>query len=68
MNDIMNCHKYHHNKKIKKTLINNVFLHEPSSIIVFYDHKEEVRILEKSSSSFLSTFKNSTFLKRKIYC
>jgi hypothetical protein len=56
-----------HEKNEKNLDKNNIFHHEPPSTMVFYDHIERVRFLEKSNSSFLFTSKNNTFLKRKIY-
>jgi hypothetical protein len=61
MNTIM---KKNQNKNLDK---NNVFHHEPSSMMIFHNHIEEVRFLGRSSSSLLSTSKNNTFLKRKVY-
>jgi hypothetical protein len=55
-------------KKNEKNLDkNNVFHYEPSSMMIFHDYMEKVRFLEKSSFSPPFTFKNTTFLKRKIY-
>jgi hypothetical protein len=53
-------------KKIKKKLNkNNIFLLWTTFYNGFLDYKKKVRSLEESSSSFLLTFKNSIFLKKK---
>jgi hypothetical protein len=54
-------------KKMKKTLTKTTISREPLSMIVFHNHMKEVKSLGKSSFSLLSTFKNSTFLKKSLF-
>jgi hypothetical protein len=63
----VNYHEYYCKKNEKNLDKNNIFHCELSSIIVFYAHMKEVRFLERSNSSFLLIFKNSTFLKKSVF-